>query len=66
MRDGLGRVYATGMYRYIGHVKFSKFQTGIFVQWKAPPGKVYIAWKRKILHGVTIHDVNGGHQAYRL
>ena len=35
MRNGLGRVYATGMYRYIGHVKFSKFQTGIFVQWKA-------------------------------
>ena len=33
---GLGRVYATGMYRSIEHVKFSKFQTRIFVEWKAP------------------------------
>ena len=24
------------MYRCIGHVKFKKFQTGIFVEWKAP------------------------------
>ena len=36
MRDGLGRVCATGMYRFIGHVKFPKFQTRIFVEWKAP------------------------------
>ena len=27
-------------------------------------GKVYVAWKRKILHDVGLHDVNGGHQAY--
>ena len=33
----MGRVYATGMYHYIGHVKFPKFQTEIFVEWKAPP-----------------------------
>ena len=31
---GLGRVYATGMYRSIGHVDFPKFQTGIYVEWK--------------------------------
>ena len=31
-------VCATGMYRSIGHVKFPKFQTGIFVEWKAPRG----------------------------
>ena len=36
-RGGLGRVCATGMYRSIEHVKFPKFQTGIFVEWKAPP-----------------------------
>ena len=35
-RGGLGRVCATGMYRSIEHVKFAKFQTGIFVEWKAP------------------------------
>ena len=35
-RGGLGRVCATGMYRSIGHVEFPKFQTGIFVEWKAP------------------------------
>ena len=29
-RGGLGRVCATGMYRSIEHVKFPKFQTGIF------------------------------------
>ena len=33
-RGGLGRVCATGMYRSIEHVKFPKFQTGIFVEWK--------------------------------
>ena len=27
-------------------------------------GKVYVAWKRKILHDVGLHDVIGGHQAY--
>ena len=27
-------------------------------------GKVYVAWKRKMLHDVTLHDVTGGHQAY--
>ena len=35
-RGGLGRVSATGMYRSIEHLKFPKFQTGIFVEWKAP------------------------------
>ena len=35
-RGGLVRVCATGMYRSIGHVEFPKFQTGIFVEWKAP------------------------------
>ena len=34
---GSGRVCATGMYRSIGHVTFPKFQTGIFVEWNAPP-----------------------------
>ena len=35
-RGGLGRVYATGMYRSIEHVEFPKFQTGIFVEWEVP------------------------------
>ena len=35
-RGGLGRVCATGMYRSIEHLKFPKFQTKIFVEWKAP------------------------------
>ena len=35
-RGGLGRVCATGMYSSIGQVKFQKFQTGIFVEWKVP------------------------------
>ena len=34
-RGGLGRFCATGMYRSLEHVKFPKFQTGIFVEWKA-------------------------------
>ena len=34
-RGGLGRVCVTGMYSSTGHVKFPKFQTGIFVEWKA-------------------------------
>ena len=33
---GLGRVCATGMYSSIGHVKFPKFQTWIFFEWKVP------------------------------
>ena len=36
-RGGLGRVCATGMYRSIEHMRFPKFQTGIFAEWKAPP-----------------------------
>ena len=39
-RGGSSRVCATGMYRSIGHVTFPKFQTGIFVEWKAPLGTV--------------------------
>ena len=35
-RGGLGRVCATGIYRSIELAKFPKFQTGIFVEWKAP------------------------------
>ena len=35
-RGGLGLVCATGMYCSIEHVKFPKFQTGVFVEWKAP------------------------------
>ena len=35
-RGGLGRVCATGMYRSTEHMKFPKFQTGSFVEWKAP------------------------------
>ena len=27
-------------------------------------GKVYVAWKHKMLHDETLHDVIGGHQAY--
>ena len=34
-RGGLGQVFANGMYRSIGHVEFQKFQSGIFVEWKA-------------------------------
>ena len=26
-------------------------------------GKVYVAWKHKMFHDVTLHDVIGGHQA---
>ena len=39
-RGGLGRVCATGIYpgihRSIGRVEFSKFKTGIFIEWKEP------------------------------
>ena len=34
-RGGLGRVFATGMYRSIGPVEFPKFETEIFAEWKA-------------------------------
>ena len=27
-------------------------------------GKVYVAWKLKMLHDVALHDVIGAHQAY--
>ena len=27
-------------------------------------GKVYVAWKRKMLHDETLHDVIDGHQAF--
>ena len=33
---GLGQVCVTGMYLSVGHVKFPKFQTGIFVECKSP------------------------------
>ena len=36
MHGGLGQVCVTRMYRSIGHVEFPKFQTGMFVEWKAP------------------------------
>ena len=37
MHGGLGWVCATGMSCSIGHIiEFSKFQTRIFVKWKAP------------------------------
>ena len=45
MRGGLGRVCATGMHRSIEHVKFPKFQTGIFVKWKAPNNSLRAPWK---------------------
>ena len=41
-RGGLGEVCATGMHSSIGHVKFLKFQTGIFVEWKAPSLRVVL------------------------
>ena len=37
MRGGLDRVCATGtMYRFIGHLEYPKFQTGISFKWKTP------------------------------
>ena len=36
MRGGLGQICATGMYHSIGYLKFLKFLTGIFVEWKVP------------------------------
>ena len=44
-RGGLGRVCATGIYRSIVQVEFPKFQTGIFVEWKAPRVKVWASLK---------------------
>ena len=44
-RGGLGRVWATGMYRSIGRVEFPKFQNGIFVEWKAPSFSLFGASK---------------------
>ena len=29
-------------------------------------GKVYVAWKGKMLHDVELHDVIRGHQAYMI
>ena len=50
-RGGLGRVCATGIYRSIEHVEFPKFQTGIFVEWKAPLDSVIITQlNRRISH----------------
>ena len=51
-RDGL--VCATEMYRFIEHVKFPKFQTGIFVEWKAP--FEFISFKEQ--YPVTAHAPN--------
>ena len=71
-RGGLGRVCATGMYRSIEHVKFPKFQTRIFVEWKAPPlfpvGPVWILvewiariiselWKKKYISNLHVVDM---------
>ena len=36
MCGGFGWVCKTGMYSFIGHIEFTKFQTGIFVEWKVP------------------------------
>ena len=36
MCSGLGWVCATQIYHSIGHMEFPKFQTAIFVEWKAP------------------------------
>ena len=41
-RGGLGRVWATRMYRSIEHVEFLKFQNRIFVEWNAPHVYPYI------------------------
>ena len=47
MRSGLGRVSAAGMYRSIEHVKFPKFQTGIFVERKVP--EIYLPLACKVV-----------------
>ena len=73
MRGGLGPVYATEMYRSTGHVKIPKFQTGIFVKWKAPiiytnesmiycshlPNMVSASWLRKISRGIGNNSKRG-------
>ena len=54
MRSGLGQVCGTGTYRSTEHVKFPKFQTGIFVEWKLAPQIHWIQvdgsciWKEKV------------------
>ena len=50
MRGGLERVRATGMYRSIGHVGFSKFQTGNFVECRKAP---QLSEKWKLDDGAT-------------
>ena len=45
-RGGFGLVYATGMYRSIGHVVFPKIQTGIFVEWKVRKVFMEKSWPR--------------------
>ena len=42
MRGDLGGVCATDMYRTIGHVKFSKFQTEILLNGKRPRSKLHV------------------------
>ena len=53
-RSGLGRVCGIGIYRSIGHVKFPKFQTGIFVEWKAPSVLPQILASTPFLHSVQL------------
>lgn len=47
-RVGLGRVCATGMYYSIWYVEFPRFQTRIFVEWKAPLDSVTM-WEKTYL-----------------
>ena len=59
-RGGLGRVCATGMYRSIEHVKFPKFQTGIFVEWQAAIHQP-TAWPVPHAYTQPHHLGNGSH-----
>ena len=54
-RGGLGRVCATGMYSSIGHVEFPKFQTVIFVEWKAPTVSLNTTF---LLNTLTLNEVH--------
>ena len=36
MCGGFGWICKTGVYSFTGHIEFTKFQTGIFVEWKVP------------------------------
>ena len=54
-RGGLGRVCANGMYSSIGHVEFPKFQTGIFVEWKAPIVSLNTTF---LLNTLTLNEVH--------